>query len=318
MRQRSAFYAASGPANSDCYALAQRWDDAQGYDSNEGEFWVLSLAKQAGGDLRLEFGWATTRLIGALWRADSRACFVAAPDGTVRYHPDLQMPDRKGKWETQKVHTGTLIGIWGLDEANVFTWGLGTKRTPRLYRRAGKGWAELQSPGFKVHAMHGSSPDCIYAVGEGGGIARLEGNGWRTFTGPTDETLTSVFVASADQVYAAGWQGSVLEGSSKGWGKIADGPRMPTGEGAPLLAVCLWKKQLWIGGGVLGLLRRKGTSNVLEAVKPNIHAVTLDGRKNLVIAADDFIAQTVNGTDFDAVAKGAVLEYRKGKALGVF
>lgn len=95
-------------------------------------------------------------------------------------------------------------------------------------------------------------------------------------------------------------------------GKIGECPR----KGLPLLAVAKWKNELWVAGGQLGLFKRKGKSNELECVKPNLTANGFDARENLLISCGDRISNTADGKSFFSSGQGFLAQLRTGKALG--
>jgi hypothetical protein len=209
---------------------------------------------------------------------------------------------------------GGVGGVWGLSEDCVFCWG-STTQDERVLRYDGKTWQLLPLPGFRVHAMHGIAPDFVYAVGQWGSVARWDGHAWIRSPTPTEETLTSVFVVKPEEIYAVGFEGTILEGSVHGWGKIGEGPRMPTGGGEPLLAVAKWKDALWVGAGYQGLFRRVGTTSQFECVKPNIHAVCFDARGQLLMATSRYLVETRDGQAFTGTGDTFVENVRQGRPL---
>ncbi|MGN6105441.1 MAG: hypothetical protein ACTHU0_10080, partial [Kofleriaceae bacterium] len=85
----------------------------------------------------------------------------------------------------------------------------------------------------------------------------------------------------------------------------------------PLLGVAKWNNELWVAAGRLGLFKRTDKGK-LECVKPNLRAVDLDARKDLIISCDDMIATTKTGKSFTATGQDCLLKQRKGKKLGRF
>lgn len=315
MQPNSAHIAGSGPANDDCYVLAQRWDDEQGYRSNEGEFWVLIFTpSDKGATVHGAYG-NTDPLVG-VWRSPSNACFAASGLGEVLYNPD---PRALGAhpWKTLDVHVGNLMGVWGLSDDAVYTWGSTSRGGGNVvYRLKDERWQALPPLDFAVHALHGVSPECLFAVGAHGGVARFDGAAWTTFPVPTHETLTSVFAVADDEAYAVGSEGSVLAGNRMNWGLVARGPRLPTGEGIPLLGVAKWNGELWVAGGLDGLFKRQGLSEVLESYKPTLHAVGFEVRSDrLLVTAPQHMVQTFDGVAFKGTGKGGFEALRQGRAL---
>ncbi|MCP3065267.1 hypothetical protein LXT21_41490 [Myxococcus sp. K38C18041901] len=307
----SDYYSASGPALDDCAFLGQRYDEERGYKPLEGECWVLSLRPKAGGGLTAMYHFGSTGWLTRLWRSPSGAVFASSvTDSKVLFHPDLH-GDPKHRFESMKLGA-PLNGVWGLDDDFVLAWGATFENTRHVFRYDGKKWKELPAPDFEVRAMHGLSPDLVYAVGVGGGVARWDGKAWKRFPMPTDEVLNSVFVADEDEIYATGGSGSLLEGSAHGWGRIAESP-VP---GMPLFGVAKWKKGLWVAAGQFGLFKRVGNQNKLECIKPNLPAMGLDARKNLLISCRDRIAESADGKAFTSGGKDFLLTSRAGNKLG--
>jgi hypothetical protein len=99
-----------------------------------------------------------------------------------------------------------------------------------------------------------------------------------------------VFVVSEDEMYACGEGKSLLSGSVKGWSEVLI-------HDMALRAVAKWKGDVWVGaGGDLGLCKLEGRQ--LVYVKPNIKALCLDARENLLATASGLIADTTDGAKF--------------------
>jgi hypothetical protein len=304
------YYSASGLDLDACSYLGQRYDEERGYKPFEGECWVMSHKPRGKTGTTVTTHLGSTGWLTRLWRSPSGAVFVSsATDAQVLYHPDVG--GEQQKFEKMKLDA-PLNGVWGLEDDFVLAWGATFEGTRHVFRFDGKKWKEMPAPDFEVRAMHGLAPDFVYAVGVGGGVARWDGKAWKRFPTPTDEVLNSVFVAEEDEVYATGGSGSLLEGSAHGWGRIAEGP-VP---GMPLLGVAKWKKGLWVAAGQFGLFKRVGTKNKLECVKPNLWAVDLDARGNLLISCKDVIIHTADGKVFQGSGKNVLLNNRAGKKLG--
>jgi hypothetical protein len=307
------YYSASGLTVDACAFLGQRYDEERGYKPFESECWVMGIRPGPRDDVKVTFHFGSTGWLTRLWRSPGGAVFASSTtDSQVLYHPDLR-GDPERKFESMKLGA-PLNGVWGLEDDFVLAWGATFEGTRHVFRFDGKKWKEMPAPDFEVRAMHGLAPDFVYAVGVGGGVARWDGKAWKRFPTPTDEVLNSVFVAEENEVYATGGAGSLLEGSAHGWGRIAEGP-VP---GMPLLGVAKWKKGLWVAAGQFGLFKRVGTKNKLECVKPNLWAVDLDARKNLLISCKDFIVETTDGKAYMAFGRDFLLKHRAGKKLGRF
>jgi len=316
MEITTAYYSASGHAADDCCFLGQRYNKEWGYKPREGECWVIA-AKPGDDKVLFDMPLGTGDWLTGLWLSDSGTLYVASAHKQVLRNTRLMKEWKPGQesFETLPVDA-SLSGIWGLSDECVFTWGQRYDNGWEypVFQWNGKTWKELPSPGFKVLSMHGLAPDFVYAVGHDGGIASWNGANWQRWPVPEPEVFTSVFVASDDQMFAVGVNNSVLEGSRTGWGKIAQGPAYPV----PLSAVAWWKGELWIGAGTFGLLRRVGTTDQLEVVKPNIHAIGFDARHSLLISCPNVIASTADGVTFKGVASDMLRRNRNGKGLNEF
>jgi hypothetical protein len=303
-------FSVSGPTARDCYYISQRYDAERGFKPDESESWVMSHWVSPSGELNVTSHYGTTSWLSGLWRSPSGIAFVADSDGELLLNADLR---NNTNWAKSDLRV-TLDGVWGLADDCVYAWGATLKGRAPLFKYDGKSWKEVPAPDFEIRALHGLSADFLWAVGTHGGIAFWNGQRWKRFPAPTDEVLNCVFVAGRDEYYATGGHGILLEGSAAGWGKISQCP-VPS---QPLLAVAKWHGELWVAGGQLGLFKRKGISNELELIKPNLKCSDFDIRKNLVIACRDMIAHTADGKSFSAVGQGALLEHRARSPLGKF
>lgn len=306
------YYSASGPTLDACAYLGQRYDEERGYAPFEDECWVMSSRPGARSGLKFMTHFGTTGWLTRLWRSPRGAVFASSTtDSKVIYHPDLH-GDEKRKFESMKLGV-PLNGVWGLEDDFVLAWGATYEGTRHVFRYDGKRWQDMPAPKFEVRAMHGLAPDLVYAVGVGGGLARWNGKTWRRVATPTKEVLNSVFVATEDEVYATGGDGSLLQGNKREWDRIAE-PSVPV---RPLLGVAKWNNELWVAAGRRGLLKRTAKGE-LECVKPNLRAVDLDARKDLIIACGDMIATTKTGKSFTATGQDCLLKQRARKKLGRF
>jgi len=306
------YYSVSGYTLDDCCYLGQRYDDKRGYQADEDECWVIVHSLDEDGDFATQVTLGTTALLSQLWRSPSGAVYVCdVSEGEINVNPDLNADDSSKRWKEYDLGV-TLAGVWGLDDKFVLTWGSTFEGQHHLFCFDGKKWKGLPAPEFAIRAIHGPERNFLYAVGREGGVARWDGKTWKTFPTPTDEVLTSVFVAGADEYYATGAKGILLEGSAHGWGKLASCP-LPK---MPLIGVAKWKGELWVGGGSLGLYQRDGSKNKLKLIKPALKANSFDTRKNLLIGCEEFIAQTVDGKKFTSGGEEVLLEERDGMELG--
>jgi len=310
MAIETAYFHASGVAYDDCAFIAQRFDGDRGYRPGASECWVMQAARQPDGAIAVTHQYGTQRWFTGLWRSLEGKTYVADGTGEAHLNPDIAADDSHQRWTRHKLKS-SLDGIWGLDDRNVFTWGATRDDRFLFYRWDGNAWTDMPSPGFDVRTVHGLDPRSLWAGGLGGALAHWDGSTWTRISLPLADDLTSVFAAGPDEVYATTAGGSLLEGSRSGWGRVADGP----GPGTPLFAVAKWGGELWVAGGLFGLLRRKGRTGELEVIKDKVLANGFDARKNLVICCFDRICGTEDGAKFKCQGGGVLLENRKDKEL---
>jgi hypothetical protein len=310
MEIETSYFSGSGSFFAGCCFIAQRYDRATGFKSGEGESWVFDMRDGADGKSLFTNVAASDSWFTALWRSPAANVYVTDADLAEVHSAHIPPGSANVTWRRTRLDS-PLYGIWGLDDGCIFAWGSTFQKDYPLFRFGGGAWNRVGDPGFRIYSMHGTAPDLIYAVGDSGRIARFDGRGWQAFPSPTSELLTSVFVVGGDEIYACGRQGSLLEGSSTGWGKIAEGPGLP----GPLLAVVKWQEQVWVGAGRFGLLRRVGLTDQLEVIKPNIPAEAFDARDDMLITCPDFLAGTKDGKAFKGAGKDIVKKRRETKAL---
>ncbi len=184
---------ASGTSLGACHFLALRFDERYGFKPDSGESWILQGAGGTTHLLRGGLGWYT-----GLWRSAAGKVYVASSAGEVHVNPEPE--PRAAPWRVDRL-SGTLAGIWGLSDELVFAWGLRAQDTV-MYRFDGKTWHTMESPG-EVVGMGGLSPELVHAVGVGGLISRWDGKRWTKLPSPARGTLSDVFVASEEEMYAA-------------------------------------------------------------------------------------------------------------------
>ncbi len=138
-----------------------------------------------------------------------------------------------------------------------------------LYRWDGKSFEPMECPG-KILSLHGTSASLLFAVGEGGLIAHWDGSSWHQQDPGVRTTLSSVWVGSAEEAYATGKSGEILEGSVQGWS-------LRLRHEGSVRAVAKWKDRLWVAaGGEHGL--SEVVDDEVRSLKPNLLATRLDAR----------------------------------------
>jgi hypothetical protein len=219
-------------------------------------------------------------LFTGIWRSLEDKVYVAEIGGTV-----LHGPLAPGEvWPERRVGF-TLSGVWGLDDGHVYVWGLDGK-TPAMARCDGQQWARIDSPEFQVVDLHGLSPELLVAVGTHGQIARWDGHRWSAADSGTRKSLSSVFVATPDEMYASGHDGALVRGSARGWHVVLD-------DEVQKPCVAKWRDEVYVGTyGDLGLCKLEG--GALRSFKPKVQAMTLDVRRDLVASTPGAIAGTDN------------------------
>ncbi len=275
----------------DFCAIAHRFDADSGFSPQACESWVIHTDDS--GEFNRCFGgpaWLTD-----VWYSETSRAYITDSRGELTVLKDANRP---GKGVQTKHELGAaLMGVSGATDELVVAWGdSGPKHL--MFRWDGKRWSDMPSPDGVVLDVAVVGTDLMMAVGEKGLIARWDGKRWHTFESPTRTHVSSIVVASPDEMYATAGR-ALLEGSVHGWAKSLEAK-------APLLGVAMLGKDLWVGGGENGLYRRK--QKKLEVVKDNLEAEQMEGRKGLVVSANDFAGSSVDCKGFNGPEADAVIE----------
>jgi hypothetical protein len=298
---------ASGPSYTECVYFGRRHRDVYGSTAADSDFWIVVNQPENVQDGMTYPRWGPwTDFITGIWRSPSG--IVYATDATaVAVQVFVDVMNQGGGYRTDELKFWPE-GVWGLDDEHVYVWGTRKDAAGKLEypiaRYNGRTWTEIASPGFAITIMHGIAPDLIYAAGYKGGMARWDGGKWNVLPMPTGEVFTDVFVASADELYATGMNGSFLEGSANGWTVVA----RTMDDRLSYTCVAKWNGEVWVGGGPLGLFRRVGKTNQLELVKDKVHPSSFDARKDLVITCANRIVGTSDGVNFRASGKDILMQ----------
>jgi hypothetical protein len=290
---------ASGPRYSDCVFLGRRHRDAYGSRASDSDFWIMVNRSEGTQDGLTYARWGPwTNFLTYLWQSKAGVVYIAdATAKAIQVLADVMDHARGMRCDPL---TFWPEGVWGLDDEHVWAWGSRKDAAGKIEcvvsRYDGKTWSELPLPGFVVVQMHGLAPDLIYAAGQQGSMARWDGRAWTPHPTPTGEPFTDVFVAGPEELYATGRLGSLLEGDGKTWRLVT----RTMDERLPYHCVAKWHDELWVGGGPLGLFRRKGKTDELELLKPKVGATSFDARDDLVITCDNRIVGTGDGANFRA------------------
>src|SRR4051812_8261627 len=128
---------ASGLSSVDYHHLGLRFE-GESFQIDAGESWVLSRqGKSVTAPVTMR-GWFTS-----LWRTAGGTVYVPSAfsqllvfSAAERKHPQLQTIPLEG----------TLTGVWGLSDDDLFVWGR-WKGQPVMYRGARDQWTQIPSPG---------------------------------------------------------------------------------------------------------------------------------------------------------------------------
>ena len=295
---------ASGIHYKDCAWIARRWRDRYGTTLSDSDFYICARTPDT---YRCWGPWPN--IVSGLWRAlpSGRVYVSDASQGSVHVYDDIINSD-PGK--VRRFDLGFAPeGIWGLDESSIFAWGIRQAgpgdQQPHLARFDGTEWKEIPSPGFFITKMHGLSADLIYAAGRNGGMARWDGRSWTVFPMPTGEVFSDVFVAGPDEIYATGHSGSLLEGTANGWTLVT----RTVDERIPYACVIKFADELFVGGGPLGLFRRRGQTEELELVQPEAYATHFEARSGaLIVTTPTRLMGSTDGQKFDSTMTDAILK----------
>src|SRR5262249_9096766 len=132
------------------------------------------------------------------WVSPGGTVYISDADGYVHIRrPQPPLTSLKDGWEHHDLPFGAM-GVFGVDDDFVLAWGGSGDGQMSAWQRGR--WVDVPSPGSTI-SVHGQSRNLIYAVGDEGLIARWDGSGWQRQVGPTEETLTGVFVADEDHIW---------------------------------------------------------------------------------------------------------------------
>jgi len=280
------FSIATGTSVDDCNWLGYRFTEGLGFRPEQGDSWIAKSDSGTSYSLLFQNGWIT-----GLWRTES--C-VWASHVAGQVHMNTSHDVRRKPWQTFHLNC-SLKGIWGLRDDLVFTWGIqGSKQAIFVFN--GSSWSELESPGC-ISAIHGTRDDLIYAAGLKGLIARWNGECFEAVQSCTGSNLSSIFVATNNEMYACGHGGELLHSTPQGWELLLK-------HKDPLYCVAEWADNIWIGAGAEGLF--KLGDKKLDMIKPNVHAKHLDTRGSLLISTPEVIASTDDGKVFTGFPTGIV------------
>jgi len=285
MSLTAAYAKVSGTGLRSCATLVTRYFEEDGrFRPESGESWVCRNTPDGISEtLYRHTGWLT-----GLWRSETGRLYVTDIRRKIlHWDPD------KDDWQTHSVPINPM-GIWGLGDGSVYAWGMGDNKAPTVLRWNGRDWSALPPPSDLVWAMHGTSDDLVFAVGDNGMIDRWDGASWTSMPFHARKTLNRVFVVSEDEAYACGSDGELLQGSVYGWTRLVEIEHA-------IMGVAKWKDDLWVGTtGPLGLCKWSEEDG-LVSIKENVKVLHLDARDDLVMVTGDLIVATADGENFSGL-----------------
>lgn len=275
-----AYHQMTGLGHALCHWLAYRFEADVGFRPEQGESWIgWAEGPRLTTSIR-HTGWIT-----GLYQTDTKVWATEAT-GMVFFNPTLGL---SAPWESVRLE-GVLRGVWGLSDDHVFVWGL-HDRKPIAFHWDGSEWREVGSPGFILRA-HGSAPDLVYGVGQRGLIARWNGStAFESVASPVAGTVSDVFVASEDEMYACTSEGELLQGTVHGWEVLL---RHPVG----LTCVAKWRDAVWVGAedGLYQLADEE-----LTMVRPQARPIRFDARGELMITEPELLTHSLDGVNFRTI-----------------
>ncbi len=296
MKYTYRYYGATGSDLDECCFLGVRYLTKHGLKPGLCDSWVLRSGVPSGpGKAGIKPSHGAERWFVGLWRSPANRLYVAELNGKVRTC-ELDMIGTSSNWKKVEFPNFSFRGVWGIDDRCVFLAGKKMMEPAVLFWN-GSTWNELPPPPGEIVWMHGLSPDAMYGVGLKGLVTCWNGSSWRKISIPSEEFLTSVWVAGPDEIYAVGHGGALWQGSSTNWTKVAEG----TG---PFYGVAKFGDDVFVGAKEHGILKR--AQDRLECVSAEIHGQILHVGKALLISCPEEIAVTSDGKTFRAKGKGSM------------
>ncbi|MBX3130287.1 MAG: hypothetical protein KF718_26450 [Polyangiaceae bacterium] len=288
------FSGVSGTSMEDCVALAGRFEGELGYRPPNLETWVVRMSP---GRIETMF-WGQRKWLSGIWRGPSGRIYVSDMDKVLHHREPDPDASSTAAW-TKHEAAGNMMGIRGIDDDYVMSWGLAEQSTPCVMLWEGSAWRRVGAPEFMIWDVHGSRRDLIFAVGDGGRIARWDGTRWTEMSTPATGTLNAVFCVDDDEVYACGRDRELLKGSSYGWTKVLDAE-------VGLHGVAKWRGEVWVGAAMpIGLCKLEDDG--LVQVGP-VLATNFDVRGTLLFTTSEHIAESPDGVGFMATPIDNFLE----------
>ena len=286
---------ASGPGAHDFHVLVHRIDTADPECPGESLVvhrkgtWMSSVVKTVGRYMDL-------------WRSPGGTVFVSGGDCI---HWSSNPIQGGGEWNHHRnIYS---LGVWGLDDHFVLTWG--DVNGEKMFRFDGINWHEIDAPGW-VMDLHGVRPDLIVAGCTQGNIARFDGKDWQVMPSElTGKDFTAVHVVSESEMYAILGHNQVWAGSVDGWSPVTE-----IHVGDPFQGIAKWKDKVWVADCYKGLSVLEGSE--LTVAKPNLLTHSLDMRENLLITHDNGVSNTEDGGKFFGLRLNKIIDMLESERPG--
>ncbi len=283
----------SGAAATSCHFVMFRYDAQRGLHKDSCDSWVV---QREGTTLHCLLG-GTSWWTG-LWRSPTGKVFMTEASGRLLMNPDPE--PRKAPWQELPLSGVVLSGVWGLDDQHVYIWGQPHDHAAGdtvMFFHDGDKLTPMPAPVGKVWSIHGVRPDLVYAVGDGGLIARWDGRAWHTVPAPTQAVLSAVCVVSEDEMYAVGAGKRLLSGSLAGWRDVLEAP-------SQMFGVAKFQGNVWVGASASGLMKLDG-SRLVQSQK--MQAERVEARQEILVSSPGGIAGSSDGHKFGGVSISTLL-----------
>lgn len=225
----------------------------------DGVRWSAAVVPTAGKGLHLQ----------SVWGANSKDVWLAGGASDVRGSESAALFHWDGsRWsEAEAPDTSSLYRVWGTSPEDVWLIAR-TKSAPIapetcavflsvLYHRSNGAWNLVPGSGSISHGnllfdVWGSDPSHLFAVGEWGTAARLDGKDWKTVdTTPTTcelNPLHAVRGPTLDEMWAVGF-------AIYRWDGVAFRREVPGASMAAWAITGTAGDDVWVGGGVANVLQ---------------------------------------------------------------
>ncbi len=244
--------------------------------------------------------------ITGVWFSPTGATYVVTFDGTL-YTRGPAEEAAYGGW--RRVDFGReveLHGIWGIDDNDVYVWGRDAWR-PLMWHLSRGAITAMPAPPGRTTIVRGLGPELLYAAGDGGFVARWDGSTWARIRLPLSRPVTGLYVGNIDDVWLTTDNGKLFEGTSHGWA-------LRLQLDAPLYDVGRWRGAVWVAAGRRGLFRLVDRRDELAPVAPDIGAIALDTRGDLLALSEDCLASSSDGSEFTVTCRDVLLQEREAEA----